>query len=350
MNKTIVISPSGHYYGSEQMLHEYLLHSDLFFKVFIPLNGTFIDILKSSITKHKLRIYKNIQLLYVRVFFNLLLLNYQTVYINEGGHIRYIKMLAFLFRKKKFVVHIRLVEDTKSKRLKNKLAKNIQLITVSHFIENEILKHNAGILKSQILTVYDYYIPGKINRPGLNQQQNVRVGVIGRVSKKKGIAKANTLLNHWEKTRKHLLECYFFGDVIEDEDVLAFKNNIQKFKFVKVYFKGFVKNKDDFFKNFDIVIHFNAFEPFPRIYFDAMSRLKPVVGFNSGGIGEQANIFGFNKNLVTLNKNWEKVMAKKIEEIHENYFQEQEAIYKKRALFKEKLNIDNYIKNIEKYF
>jgi hypothetical protein len=350
MSNTIIISPSGAYYGSEQMLHEHLIHSKKKFKIYVKTPGSFYKKLKQSGLKHKLLPFNSEKLLYLKIFIQLLFGNYHSVYVNEGGHIKYIKLLAWLFKSKRFVVHVRLVEDTNKDRLGNTISPNIQLVCVSNFINNKILLNNPDINPTQVLTVHDYYISNDIKEPSQVKTEVIRIGILGRVSKAKGISKAKNLLQYWDKNIEQSVEFYFYGDVIEDEDVLSFKNAIKTFSSVKVFFKGFVSDKEAFFKTFDMVIHFNALEPFPRIYFDSMARLKPVLGFDSGGIGEQARIFGFEDILVKLDDDWSKNMSDKIIEVADNLYQHQIDIYNKRDLFKTKLKVETYINSIESYF
>lgn len=286
--KSIIVSPSGYYYGSEQMLHEYLIYTKNIFKVYVNIPGTYHTKLKESKLQHKLIGFKSTKLLYAKIALLLLFRNYESLYVNEGGHIKYIKLLAKVFKSKKFVVHIRLVEDTRNNRLDNFISTNIQLICVSNFIEQEIIRNNPNINPQQLLTVHDYYIPNIITQPIEKKLDIIRIGIIGRVSKAKGVSRAKELLQYWDNNYQEPIEFYFYGDIIDDSEVLLFKDAIKSFKRIKVFFKGFVSNKESFFKSFDMVIHFNAFEPFPRIYFDSMARLKPVLGFDSGGIGEQA--------------------------------------------------------------
>ncbi len=350
-SKTIVISPSGKYYGSEQMLHEHLIFTEKKFKVFVKSDGDYSEILQKSKMNHTIKEFSNVILLYFNIFFLLLFKDYKSVYLNEGGHIRYVKLLAKYFTKKQFIVHIRLVEDTHKVRLKNFIYPNMHLICVSDFIRHEIIKNNPRIKKEKIETVHDYYVNSKLKTPSTSIKNKVRIGVIGRVSSAKGVLQACDFLEYWENNISKKMECYFYGDVADNDiDVKTFKKVLTSFSNVKVFFKGFVNDKDTFFDTFDIVIHFNAFEPFPRVYFDAMARIKPVVGFNSGGIKEQAGIFDQENKLVDLFEGWPSVMSYKVITLYDNLERCQNEILEKHFLFKDKLNVVNYMTKIEKYF
>ena len=350
-SKTIVVSPSGKYYGSEQMLHEHLIFTKKKFRVFVKSDGDYFEILKKSKMNHTFEEFSNVILLYLNIFFLLLFKDYKSVYLNEGGHIRYVKLLAKYFSKKKFIVHVRLVEDTHKVRLKDFIYPNMHLICVSDFIRHEIIKNNPKIKTEKIETVHDYYVKNQIKTVSAKVQDTIRVGVVGRVSSAKGVSLASKFLEYWDNNISRKMECYFYGDVVDsDIDVKTFKAKTLSYSNVTVLFKGFVNDKDVFFDTFDVVIHFNAFEPFPRIYFDAMARIKPVVGFNSGGIKEQAAIFDQENKLVDLFDGWPSVMSHKIITVHDNLERCQNKILEKHFLFKDKLNVFNYMTEIEKYF
>ncbi|TPV35741.1 glycosyltransferase [Paucihalobacter ruber] len=349
--KTIIISPSGGYYGSEQILHEHLIYTEKVFKVFVSRNKNYISILRQSNLKHSITSFKSVKWLYFQIFLLLFFKDYKTVYCNEGGHIRYLKILARCFPRKTFIVHIRLVEDTKANRIKNFITTNMRLITVSHFIRCEIMKQNPKINSSKIETVHDYYIKNYNQLSVMPLKDIVRIGVIGRVTSAKGVSFAGEFLDYWDRHISKKLECYFYGDVDkENTDVQIFNRTVESLSNVSVSFKGFIKDKDELFETFDIAIHFNPYEPFPRIYFDAMSRITPVIGFNSGGIAEQAQIFGFEKHLVEKTVSWPKEMCRRVLEIHENIEKCKKEITEKQYLFDNKLDIKKYISKIESYF
>ena len=141
LNKqTIIISPSGGWYGSEQMLFGHLQHSHDSYKVYVRSGGKLSTELK-QLNKHQIVAFSNLKLFYLKVFFLLLFSKVNSVYINEGGHINYVKILSKIFKKARFVVHIRLVEDCEKNRTVG-LRSNVYLVCVSDFIRNRIISNN----------------------------------------------------------------------------------------------------------------------------------------------------------------------------------------------------------------
>ena len=121
-SKTLMVSPSGSFYGSEQVLYSHLDYTKKSYTVFVPFGSFFQKKLKRQ-HKHDVCGFSNIKLLYIKIFLKLLFAGYKTLYLNEGGHIKYAKLIAKLLPFVNVVVHIRLVEDTGSNRL-DKLPKN----------------------------------------------------------------------------------------------------------------------------------------------------------------------------------------------------------------------------------
>ena len=345
-SKTIVISPSGGWYGSEQVLFGHMSNTDKSFKIYVLKSGVFVEKLRSL--HHKVSVFNGIVALYLNVFI-LLLTNYDSVYVNEGGHIRYIKLLAKVFSKKKFVIHVRLVEDTSTIRLQN-LPTNVTLVCVSDFIRNLIIVN--GINHKQVVTIHDYVI-----RPASHSFQNkkansnvVSIGIVGRVSSKKGILRVLSLCESWEESQNLQFEVNFFGGVVEDEDVEEFRKKSILLKKVKCIYHGFVDNQRDIYASVDTIIHFNAFEPFPRIYFESICNLVPIVGFNSGGVGEQARIMGFEDLLVADTKGWENTMMNVLLYIRDHNQELKERMLSSWDVFDNRLNIKKYIDSIEQKF
>src|SRR5450432_1389876 len=92
MNSKLVISPSGNFYGSEQVLFDYLVHTKLKLDVAVPRNSLFYQKLKETQNHHRIFQYDNKRLpaFYTRVYWWLLKGKYDLVYLNEAGHIKYL--------------------------------------------------------------------------------------------------------------------------------------------------------------------------------------------------------------------------------------------------------------------
>src|SRR5690606_26485924 len=96
-----IISPSGKFYGSEQTLFDFLSRTsgyDVYCKE--EQDGLYNLLLESNF-EHRYFKFNNVRYFYLKLF-GLLLFKYKKVYINEGGHSKYIKLLGRIFFWKEF--------------------------------------------------------------------------------------------------------------------------------------------------------------------------------------------------------------------------------------------------------
>jgi len=320
--KTVIISPSGKFYGSEQTLFTFLTTTTRKYDVYVNANdGKLLEYLTRK-TSHTIRPYRNVRLLFLEIFFHLFTNKYSRVYVNEAGFIRYVKVLAKLLPKKKFFVHVRLTEDTTFNRL-NGITPNIFLISVSRFI--------AGLVKQNI-NISTPIISSPLRGERSDNFEEIgeikKIGVIGRVCSTKGLAELKTLCDHLEQVKKDSKEIYLFGEVqMNDPEVSAFLEAIKNYKYVNVHLKGFEHDKKKIYGTVDVVAHFNRFEPLGVIFLEALVHGVPFIGFNEGGIGEIANNIGLESYLVSPKENWVEDFARKIEDLRNSI-----KIYQQAAL------------------
>ena len=285
--KTIIISPSGNLYGSEQVLIDYLQSGNSKHKVYVPAKSLLFNFLSKINIKYSN--YSNLWFLYLFVFIDLLFRSYSTVYLNEAGHSKYISYLAVIFKNKKFVIHIRLLEDCNSNRYPLGHLSNITFVTVSEFISNNFPYPSK--------VIHDGYNFTKNNNWVSEIDNTIKIGIIGRITKSKGFDEFISLFNHIS----HLdVEFHFFGDVSSDVELISSMNDIQNAH--KIMFHGFVESKDLIYSNINLVLHLNKQESLGRIFFEALDYGIPLIGFHKGGIGEISDCINyphFVKNDIT---------------------------------------------------
>lgn len=118
-----------------------------------------------------------------------------------------------------------------------------------------------------------------------NLDDNVRIAVVGNIdiSKQQDLAikMMPKILEKFPHSTLHLIgdkECpykkYIKG--------LVKKLNIEK----NVIFEGFVKDVEDIYSKFDILLMCSRSEAFGRVTIEAMLRCKPVIGYDVGGTSE----------------------------------------------------------------
>jgi glycosyltransferase involved in cell wall biosynthesis len=317
---TLIISPSGNFYGSEQVLFDFLIQSNNQYTVYVPEKGRFIERLRSQ-KKHRIKSFgQNVKLFYIKLFWLLCLGKYKNVYINEGGHIRYIKLLASILKKRRFIIHIRISEDTITSRI-GTIPDNIILICISQYIRNLISNADTKNIKM----IYDPYILNnrKANTTsyGAGENKKIKIGIVGRVTHSKGLKDIETFCDFLENKSIGNIEINLFGDVEKDKpDVMAFYNKAASYKYVRTLFHGFQENKDAIYTSVDVVIHLNKQEPLGRIFLESLDYQVPIIGFREGGIGEIAKLLELDDFMINKDSNWPEDLYNRITHIESNLF------------------------------
>jgi len=260
--------------------------------------------------KHNIKEFFNIKWLYFVILLRIMLGRIKSLYINEGGHVRYIKILARLFSKVRFYLHIRIIEDTRRERLQTSLS-NVHIFAVSQFIAKAIIDriHDINI-------IYDpYKLINGIASPSFSvtKSDNINIGVVGRVTPSKGLKEIVSFCNYLESLKMSNFTMHFFGDIeLARDEVQYFYQSKNKYHYLALKFHGFIESKDKIYNRIDVLVHFNRNEPLGRVFFEALDFGIPVIGFDSGGIGEIAQIFGLQEQMVKINAGWEKDMLNRV--------------------------------------
>lgn len=289
----LIISPSGNFYGSEQVLFDYLSASALPSTVAINERGVFINHMREAQTAHELSGFDPFRLrsFYWKLLRRLAFGKYHTVYWNEAGHINYVILLSRLFPNKRFIVHVRIIEDTKTQRWFLKPGPNVSFISVSEYIRQN--------LPFPSFLVYDpFKFEGKENPP-LYFAEPLRIGVIGRLTFTKGIEIFTQLFSMIErKGLGNMFNFIFYGDVSEDVKNSEWLNKNNNYSFVA--FAGFQNDRNVIYNSIDCVMHLSKQEALGRIFLEALDAGKPLIGMNAAGIGEVGNMLGMNDLLLEV--------------------------------------------------
>lgn len=346
-SKTIIISPSGNYYGSEQVLVDFLLSSSKNFIVYIPVNSRLAIEIKSLKLKHEIKYYtiKSLKLFYIKIFLMILLKKVDKIYVNEGGHIKYIKLLAKFFPSAKFFVHIRIIEDTDIKRTGSILPTNIKFITVSNFMM-EHLSH----IKNKVM-IYDPYNfrHNQINF-STDVRSELRIGIVGRIVENKGLKDIISFINYLIETDSYQnYSFHFFGEVFPNNTTEELVSELKNIKNIKITFHGFVSEKQTIYDGIDCLVHFNKFEPLGRIFFESLQYEKPLLGFNSGGIAELAKLNNMQDLLIEYDdeNKWHKELLKKLEIVRTDYNKFQQRIREQLPATADLFSVQKYTTALE---
>lgn len=276
-----MVSPSGNFYGSEQVLFDYLKHTSGEYEVFVPAGSTFHGLLSDS--RHKIYGFSGVKQLYLRIFWKLLTGSYAAVYVNEAGHSRYVQFLAGFFPKVRFIIHVRILEDTSDGHWGSLRHRNTTLVSISKFVKQR--------LKPESVLVYDLFdFPDRIPVREALVGDILDVAIVGRVSYTKGFSDLVGLAREIEAQQVgDKLRLNIYGDISSDVIADSGLAYLQKLSFVQ--FHGFVSG-DKIYRQNCVVLHLSKVEPLGRIFFEAVSAGLPLIGFKSGGIGEIFEIAG----------------------------------------------------------
>jgi len=288
MSRILIISPSGNFYGSEQVLLDYLQNTRMVLDVAVPEKSLFLDKLEEAKTIHRIRPYNNKKLpaFYAKVFWQLLTGKYKLVYLNEAGHIKYLTLLARIFSKKKFIVHVRMLEDASASRWKQGISENITVLAISKYISDLLPVKNS--------LIYDAYsFSDKYGKNNTEERMVLKIAIIGRITKTKGLGLLPVLIDRIQKDGlegKYIFELY--GEIADDISKDELLSELQKSRFIEL--KGFEKNKEAIYQSVDCILHLSRQEALGRIFFEAIDHYKPLVGFRAAGIGEIAEMLELN--------------------------------------------------------
>jgi glycosyltransferase involved in cell wall biosynthesis len=276
----IIISPSGNLYGSENVLYDYLQNSkQIFNEIYVPVNSQF----NQKLTRNGFAAigYENVTILYLKIFFKVFFKPGSSVYCNEGGHSRYIRVLAMLIPWVNFSIHIRMIEDTSYMRLRGLNKSNVKTLTISSSVSKRVHIPNSMI--------YDgYFFSKKLTFKSISNRKKIKIGVIGRITNSKGF---NHLSQIMSKNKTEALEILLFGNIDENIKETSYFEKFISDKRVKQM--GFVEDKEKIYSDLDLTLHLNEFEALGRIFFESLDFGIPFIGLNYEGIAEIAGLIDY---------------------------------------------------------
>lgn len=303
-HQVITISPSGNLYGSENVLFDYLSTTELNHIVFVPKNSSFEQKLKSQKWNHRIKSFnpRRLKLFYAYLILFILISRIKSVYVNEGGHYRWIKFLAKLLPSIKYTVHLRMIYDAKIERIGYKIPKNVRLVAISKYVAEALTNFEI-----KVDIVYDGFKLINQNPTNSKRDKVLKIGIIGRVSTDKGINKFYQLINELElRSLMNQFEFHFYGsNRLANEDLNLF-NSFQK-QYSNIKFRGF-ENPDKIYKEIHAVLHFNMEEGLGRVFLESIASGIPFIGYDSAGISEVGKILNQENLLIDPDDNIEKMV------------------------------------------
>ena len=340
MNHCTIVSPSGNFYGSEQVLFDFLTHTNEVFTVFVPAASLFQQRLEQARLPHRIKSFNPGRLprFYALIFLRLAFGKTRTLYINEAGHSKYAVLLSRWLPKKKFVVHVRMNEDTDPSRWPSVALPNVRLIAISRFIENKLPLPAVCITDP-------YQFDDRPLRRQKADPSKLTIGIIGRITVTKGLNKLLQLMDcAREKGFAGHLVFRLFGDISGTPEDREMVDRLKALP--NVSFEGFVAGKAEIYERVDCVLHLSVVEALGRIFFEAIDFGKPFVGFDAAGIGEIGRLTGLSHNLVAPDEDWQNTMVERLAALDADYSAAVEEVERKKEACRDLFSMERYVNHL----
>lgn len=214
-------------------------------------------------------------------------INPDVIYSNSSADLISVWIAKLL--KKEHVIHVRefMEEDFGGhciwgRNIKRKIIlKSDKIICVSKAVAHSVI----GSLPKYGRVIYNGLPIPLIKYDKTNLKTSLRIGVVGNIdiSKQQGLAISYMpiILSVFPNATLHIIgdkECPYKRHIIDLVNKLHLDKN--------VVFEGFVKNTEEIYRKFDVLMMCSRSEAFGRVTIEAMLRNKPVIGLNTGGTSE----------------------------------------------------------------
>lgn len=334
---SLIISPSGGFYGSEQVLVDYLSASSKHHTVAVKRKGELYSKL-SSMANIQCISFNSVRFFYLRVAFECLIKRVKSVYLNEAGHSKYVLLLARFFPKTNFIIHIRLLEDTNEARWPSTPGKNLKVFVVSEFLQQHLFFQSTQL--------YDPYLfSDKTSIKDLACRET-HVAVIGRITFTKGLSNVLQLLRTInERGTASFFVFHFFGEVSSD---IADSDEYKELcEYSNVVLEGYIDTQD-IFRRVHCVLHAATDEPLGRVFLDALNYHLPFIGINRGGIGEIARQLNLQPTVINATaENTGPLLYDRLISVMNNYSAEVKAMAEAKGKAREIFSVGNYATHID---
>lgn len=221
------------------------------------------------------------------LLYKIRMINPDIIYTNSSSDL-YSVFIAKLLGKK-HVMHVRefMQEDfggycvfgRKNKR--KIILKSDKIIFVSKAVARAVV----GEIPSYGKVIYNGLPIPKIDYGFKKMKKSLRIGVVANIdiSKQQDLAikMMPSILNKYPNTTLHLIgdkECPYKQYLKELVKNLKLESN--------VFFEGFIKDVEEIYSRFDVLLMCSRSEAFGRVTIEAMLRCKPVIGYVQGGTPE----------------------------------------------------------------
>lgn len=191
--------------------------------------------------------------------------------------------------RKKYVMHVRefLQEDFGAfylfgrDRKRKKILKSDKLI----FVSNAVAQSVVGYVPPNGRVIYNGLRESQRGDAFKILQDDLRLGIVGNIDISKQqhllIEFMPTILSKYPRVTLHIVgdkKCAYKQRLLKMVDSMNLKNY--------VFFEGFVRDTDEIYSKFDVLVMSSRSEAFGRVTVEAMLRNKIVIGYDAGGTSE----------------------------------------------------------------
>ncbi len=160
---------------------------------------------------------------------------------------------------------------------------NHNVIAVSGFMYQQLIK--KGVPEKKITLIYNGVEETDVSKTKHSSTDKYQISIIGRLREEKGhefllnsLARLNEINNELDWI------CNIFGDGPLEEELISLVEKLGLKD--RVFFKGFVTNKEEIYSQTDIVVIPSSNEALSYVAIEALSFSKVVIASNVGGLPE----------------------------------------------------------------
>lgn len=211
------------------------------------------------------------------------------IHLHWTKDIPFVVLAKLLSKKKPKIVQSRHMTMTRYKDdfYHNFLYKNIDLIlAVTEQVKEQLLEFIPSKVRPKLEVLYVGSDELREQESFTLQSRGFNIGMVGRINRDKGqylLIEAVSLL------RKKGLDVYahIVGNPMKESYLKELQEKVQELNLEdRVFFLGFVKNPQAFYKACDVVVLASKRETFGLVLVEAMKAGVSIIGSNSGGVVE----------------------------------------------------------------
>ena len=221
------------------------------------------------------------------LLYKIKIINPDIIYTNSSSDLYSVFMAKILG--KRHVMHVRefMQEDFGGYCIFGRRIKRFIILKSNKlvFVSQAVAKAVVGDIPTNGRVIYNGLPAPKTEYEYIGSYEHIRIGLVGNIdiSKRQDLAikMMPSILKKFSNATLHLIgdkECPYKQYLKEVVKELKLET--------KVVFEGFIKDTEDIYSRFDVLLMCSRSEAFGRVTIESMLRCKPVIGYAAGGSPE----------------------------------------------------------------